>query len=218
MLDLPELPVIDKQRLIGGCARLPVRFDAARLQQEIGGLAESCWGTTAGRVGVHRRADAIFLRGFAPAEGNKPIEDREVFTQLPYAQFIIRELIPAQAFRCLIARLPAGASIAPHIDQAPYFAKTVRLHFPIKTHDAAWMTAASLTYRMQAGEVWALNNSGPHAVWNADPTRSRTHMICDFEPSTALIELLARSERHLGARIEHVDRYLAQLQAPARAQ
>lgn len=214
MLDLPELQVIDKQRLVGGCARLPLTFDAQRMQLEISQLPAALWGTTGGRVGVHQRAEAIFLRGFAPAEGNKPIEDRDVLGSLPYAQHLMRELIPARAFRCLLARLPAGGSIAPHIDQAPYFAKTVRLHFPFETHDAAWMTAGQLTYHMREGEVWALNNSGLHAVWNADPLRSRTHMICDFEPSPALIALLARSDKTLGTHVEHVSRFLSTLQQP----
>jgi hypothetical protein len=109
----------------------------------------------------------------------------------------------------LIARLPGGASIAPHIDRAPYFGKTLRLHFPIQSHEQAWMVAGPLCYLMKPGEVWVLNNSSPHAVWNADPERSRTHMICDFLPTPALLQLMAAGERELGRHVAAVEQHFA---------
>ena len=209
MLDLPGQPVIDKTALVGGCLRLPLRVDAQRLAAEIAALPASVWGTTGGRVGVHRAAEALFLRGYAPAQGELPIEDREALALLPYTREIIERLIPAPAQRCLIARLPGGASIAPHIDRAPYFSKTLRLHFPIESHDQAWMVAGPLCYLMKPGEVWVLNNSSPHAVWNADPDRSRTHMICDFLPTPALLQLMAAGERDVGRHVEAVEKFFA---------
>lgn len=209
MLDLPGQPVIDKTALVGGCLRLPLRIDAERLAGEIASLPASLWGSRGGRVGVHNEAEAVFLRGHAPAQGALPIEDREPLALLPYVREIIQQLIPAQAQRCLIARLPGGASIAPHIDRAPYFAKTLRLHFPIESHDQAWMVAGSLCYLMTPGEIWALNNSASHAVWNADPHLPRTHMICDFLPTPALLQLLTQGDRTLGQRVESVERHFA---------
>jgi hypothetical protein len=209
MLDLPGHPVIDKTTLVGGCLRLPVRFDVQRLAAEVAALPAGSWGSTGGRVGVHRNAEALFLRGHAPAQGALPIEDREPLALLPYAREIIQQLIPAPPQRCLLARLPGGVSIDPHIDRAPYFAKTLRLHFPIESHEQVHMIAGELTYQMRPGEVWVLNNSSPHAVWNADPDRSRTHMICDFLPTPALLALLARGERNLGRHDDAVARHFA---------
>ena len=142
MLDLPGHAILDKAVLIGGCVRLRAHVDAERLRSEVANLPASLWGTTGGRVGVHSAAEAVFLRGYAPAEGDKPIEDRPALDRLPYVREIIQSFIPATPQRCLLARLPAGASIAPHIDRAPYFAKTLRLHFPVETHNEAWMVAA----------------------------------------------------------------------------
>ena len=206
MLDLPGQPLLDKHRLIGGCSRLPLAVDDARLRAEVEALPASAWEGTGGRVGVHSRANAIFLRGHAPAEGEKPIEDRAALSALPYAREIISRLIPAAAQRCLLARLLPGVSVAGHIDRAPYFGKTLRIHVPVVTNDAAWMYCDGLTYRMRGGEVWALNNSAPHAVWNAHPTDARTHLICDFLPSPELLDLLARAERSSGAPNAEVDR------------
>src|SRR5262245_9879122 len=97
MLDFPGQAVLDKAALIGTCARLPLDIDAARLSREIQALPSSFWGSTGGRVGVHRAADAVFLRGHAPAEGDLPITDRPALELLPYARELITELLAAPA-------------------------------------------------------------------------------------------------------------------------
>jgi Aspartyl/Asparaginyl beta-hydroxylase len=213
MLDLPGNAILDKAALIGGCVRLPLRFDANRLRDEIDGLPTDLWGTTGGRVGVHSAAEALFLRGYAPAQGDKPIENRPPLDLLPYAKEIIEQLIPASPMRCLLAKLPGGAAIAPHIDRAPYFAKTMRLHFPVITHDRAWMFCAGKSYVMKPGEIWALNNNALHAVWNEDAFTARTHMICDFLLSSQLRALIETSDRHLGQYNRAVEQYLATVPA-----
>jgi len=218
MLDIPGQPLLDKSALVGACARLPVQVDGARLQAEVAQLPASSWGTRGGRVGVHMAAEAVFLRGFAPAEGDKPIVDRPPLEQLPYIRWIITTLIDAPAQRCLLARLPPGSSVAPHIDRAPYFSKTIRVHVPVETHESAYMLCAGQCYVMRPNEVWALNNCAEHAVWNAHATLSRTHLICDFLPSPQLLKLLAGAERALGERQPKVEQYIARLRggSPAR--
>ncbi len=208
MLDLPGWPVLDKGQLVGGCIRLPVVIDASRLTAEIDDLGPAVWGTTDGRVGVHRAAEALFLRGHAPAEGELPIEDRPVLERLPYAREVLA-LFAAPPQRCLLARLPAGRMIAPHVDRAPYFSKTIRIHVPITTNERVFMLCAGDSYRMRAGEAWALNNSAPHGVWNADPVRSRTHLICDFVTTPLFLDLLGRGDRSLGEHNPEVERHLA---------
>jgi hypothetical protein len=69
------------------------------------------------------------------------------------------------------------------------------------------MISGGQTYLMRAGEVWVLNNSAAHAVWNQHATLSRTHMICDFLPAAPLLRLLARGERDLGRRVQEVERH-----------
>jgi Aspartyl/Asparaginyl beta-hydroxylase len=210
MLDIAGQPALDKQSLVGGCVRLPLFADAERLRGEVASLSASVWGT-GGRVGVHSAAEALFLRGFAPAEGDKPIEDRPALDWLPYARVLIEKLLQAPRLRCLLARLPAGAAIAPHVDRAPYFAKSLRVHVPIESNELVHMLAGGECYRMLPGEIWVLNNSSTHAVWNAHPAASRTHLICDFLPSPALLDLIRRGDRHLGTHRADVDAHLASL-------
>ncbi len=196
MLDLPGHPVIDKQAIVGTCVRLPLRVDADRLRAEVASLPGELWGTTAGRVGVHSAAEALFLRGYAPAEGEKPIEDRPALNSLPYVRSILEQRIPATPLRALLARLPAETSIPPHVDLPPYFSKSLRIHVPVETNDQVWMFAQGKAYQMMPGEIWALNNSGQHAVWNRHPYLSRTHLIADFLPTPELLGLIEQGDRH----------------------
>ncbi len=207
MFDAPQ--VLDKTALIGACARLPLRVDAVRLRAEVDSLPDSLWENRGGRLGPHDAARAIFLRGYAPAEGrHKPIEDRDAFANVGYAREIITQLLPAPPQRCLLARLPAGAVVPPHSDNGPYFTKTIRIHIPVITHALTWMYCDGRVFPMLPGEVWALNNSARHAVWNADETLSRTHIICDYLPTPALLDLLARAERGLGVVNAVVEKHL----------
>jgi hypothetical protein len=208
MLDIPGHPEIDKASLLGGCVRLPLAVDAERLRHEVEGLSSSFWGAQSGRVGYVRLAEAVFLRGHAPAQGDKPVDDRPALEHLPYVRAIIGTLIPAPPLRCLLARLPAGAIVGMHVDSAPYFAKTLRLHIPVTTHATAWMLAGDLVYHMSLGEVWVLNNSAMHGVWNASNELSRTHLICDFLPSAELLALVVRGERGLGRADPSVEAYI----------
>jgi Aspartyl/Asparaginyl beta-hydroxylase len=208
MLDLPGAPYLDKDTLIGGCVRLPLRVDSQRLFDEIQRIPQSAWGTRGGRIGVHRVAEAIFLRGFAPAEGDLPIEDRPILSDLPYVQVIVRQLIAAPPLRCLLARLPAGGIIRMHRDSAPYFGKTLRVHVPVETNELVAMLCRGLCYQLECGEVWVLNNSAEHAVCNSHPSRARTHLICDFLPTPGLLEMLDRGDRHLGRYRREIEQQL----------
>ena len=186
---------LNKQALIGSCLQLPVRFDFAKLLSEFHTIADTLWGTRAGRVGVHVQTEAVFLRGHAPAEGDLPIEDREVLASLPFTRALLYETFQAPPQRCLFAKLRAGGEIRPHIDQGTYFERTIRIHFPVVTNRQAVMVADKKSFHMQAGEAWALNNSAVHGVVNAHPTEARTHLICDYLPTEPLRQLL-RDARH----------------------
>jgi len=210
-VDLDALPVIDKHRLIGACIRLPVSVDGMRLAAEVDALPRELWGSRGGRGGVHDRADAIFLRGYAPAEGNKPLEDRPPLALLPTVRDLIGRKIPAPPMRCVLARLAPGTSIPSHADSGRYFERTIRLHVAVTTNPRVVMFVEGKCYHMQPGEVWALNNSGTHGVLNDDTEHARTHLICDFLPSPALAQLIAAGEPDLGVENAEVLRRFQEL-------
>jgi len=189
----------DKNSIIGYCSRLPIGIDSAMLVKEIDGIPADNWKGTGGRVGVHSQVNAIFLRGYAPAEGDKPVEERPILKTLPFIRYLVYRLIPAQPQRCLLARLKPDAQVAAHRDTGEYFDRYIRIHFPVITNPTAVMLCGDRTYHMKPGEIWALNNSGAtHAVMNPDKQNHRTHMICDYESTDALLELLAFADKDLG--------------------
>ena len=113
MITLPGHPLLDKTALIGGCARLPVRVDAERLQAEVASIPADMWLSRGGRVGVHNPAQAIFLRGHAPAEGNLPIEDREALRHVPYVREFMAQLIAAPPLRYSPGVMPIRLADSP---------------------------------------------------------------------------------------------------------
>jgi len=204
MLGLETVPPLDKRALIGGCVRLPVSIDVARLRAEVEALPAEIWNSQGGRIAVHRDAGAVFLRGYAPKEGDKPIEDRPVLDSLPYARQIIETRFGSRPLRCLMARLAGGGIVTEHTDVGPYFERTIRIHVPVISNPRAWMVCNKLCYVMAPGEAWALNNSTMHAVLN-DCAEPRTHMICDYFATPELLSLLGRAERNLGVARPDVD-------------
>ena len=180
----------DKHLLIGSCLRLSVSFDVAKLIEEFHTIDDALWGSRAGRVGVHVQTEAVFLRGYAPAEGDLPIEDRPVLASLPFTKDLIYATFKAPPQRCLFAKLRAKGEIRPHIDQGAYFENTIRIHFPVVTNPQTVMVADKQSFHMQVGEAWALNNGAVHGVLNPHPTEARTHLICDYLPTDHLRQLL----------------------------
>jgi hypothetical protein len=193
---------VNKHSLIGGCVRLRLPVDIAKLQSEVAQLPASLWGTRGGRVGVHQPTEGIFLRGYAPIEGPRPIEDREPLQHLPYVSELLQS-IPAPPMRCLLAKLMPASVIRMHVDNGDYFLHTLRIHIPIVSDPSVAMVSNDSVYTMQPGEVWALNNSTYHGVLS-DWTQPRIHLICDFQPSDALCALIHQGEHGLGRRDEAV--------------
>ncbi|MEM8661775.1 MAG: aspartyl/asparaginyl beta-hydroxylase domain-containing protein [Pseudomonadota bacterium] len=190
---------LDKASLIGGCRLLSRPVDVGVLRSEVDAIPQDQWTGPAGRVGVHAKADAVFLRGYAPTEGEqKPIEDRAILTAMPYANELIHS-IGAKPLRCVLARLKAGDSIRSHIDRGPILVRSIRIHVPVITNDEVEMHCNGSAYRMKPGEVWVINNGAQHAAHNFHASEDRVHLICDYLPETDLLALVARGNRGLGS-------------------
>ena len=174
-----------------GAIRLPLTYDAPRLSAEVAALAEQEWGVNGRVAPAFANTQAVFLKGFAAASGNASVEDREILAELPYARELIYSLVPAQPQNCVLSYLPPMVDVGLHIDQGEYFQQTLRVHFPVTTNELVTMYFGAC-YRLQPGEVWLLNNCAVHGVENAHPSQGRIHLICDYLPSPALLEM-ARS-------------------------
>ncbi len=183
--------------LTWGAVKLPLQYDADKLAEEVMDIASEKWGINGRTAPAFADTQAIFLKGYAAAEGKSSVEDRELLSRLPYIKNMIYNLVPSVPQNCVLSYLPPNTDVGLHVDQGEYFKNTLRIHFPVITNDKITMYFGG-SYTMKPGEVWLLNNCAPHGVENAHNTDARIHLICDYLPSAELDELFNQSDKHLG--------------------
>ena len=98
--------------------------------------------------------------------------------------------------RVMLARMPAGGVIHPHIDANPAAKWPHKIHIPILTND--WVAAffGGVEHHFPEGEAVEVNNLGPHWVRN-DGATDRIHLIFEYydadQPEPDWLEPLLRS-------------------------
>ena len=193
------IDILDKDKLVGTCRRLPIQLDAERLQEEIDSISQELWGEH--RAEVHNDVSAVFLKGFPPIQ-RKPDDDRPVLNTLPYIRESIYKTIPGNPAKCVVAKLRPGGQVLMHRDGYiddlerddryfyDYFYSTIRIHIPVVTSKEALFFCNGEFFHMPAGEVWLVNNISDHAVLNENPVLERTHIIVDMHPDDELMRMV----------------------------
>ncbi|MDB5973193.1 MAG: hypothetical protein JWQ90_5643 [Hydrocarboniphaga sp.] len=87
--------------------------------------------------------------------------------------------------RVMLARMPAGGVIKPHIDSAPAASWPHKIHVPIVTNLQVRFYVDPHNYHFEVGQAYEVNNLGPHAVHNAGDTQ-RIHLIFEYYEDTAI--------------------------------
>jgi hypothetical protein len=81
--------------------------------------------------------------------------------------------------RVMLARMPAGGVIHPHVDANPAAKWPHKIHVPLLTNPAVVCCFGGGEHRFPAGEAVEVNNLGPHWVRNAG-TSDRVHLIFEY--------------------------------------
>lgn len=81
--------------------------------------------------------------------------------------------------RIMLARLPAGGVIHPHIDANPAAKWPHKIHVPLQTHPDVIASFGGAEHHFPAGQAVEVNNLGPHWVRNGSPI-DRTHLIFEY--------------------------------------
>jgi hypothetical protein len=170
--------------------KLPLRFAADRLAQDLRGLASSQWIRHFVKQNYEGDWSVIPLR--APADARHPVRmiyaapDCDTFRDTPILQGCpyFREVLavfgcPLRSVRLM--RLAAGSIIKEHSDPDLSFEDgTVRLHVPVITNDRVAFLLNQTRVVMPAGTTWYLRLTDPHSVANAGDT-DRVHLVIDAE-------------------------------------
>jgi len=178
--------------------KLPLSFDAARLQAELDALLAPQWVEHFNtrdydggwRCLALRSADGQPRDIGALSEAN--FLDTPALAQCPYFRAVL------DAFECdkaavRLMALEAGAVIKPHRDAATAFEDGLaRLHVPLQTDPAVTFCIDGEEIHFSRGDTWYLNAGRTHAVHNRS-ARSRIHLVLDCRVNAWLRRLFARA-------------------------
>lgn len=163
-------------------------YDIRPLAQAVAALGEAEWEKDEWRQTVrgtpHAGSQTIFLRrqpGETPRDilTSMDVFDTE-YCRPPFSDALtaISRYAKAPLARAMIVRLPAMATIKPHVDEGQYAEATNRFHLPIETNLEAWLEVDGERLHLQAGTVFSFNKHLPHRGANLGWT-PRLHVIAD---------------------------------------
>ena len=88
---------------------------------------------------------------------------------------------PGTVVKSMLAEVPAGKCVYPHVDRSACLVLSHRCHLPVLTSDEVDLDVDAKTYHLQVGTVYELDNTRLHGVRNLSDRR-RVHLICDVMP------------------------------------
>jgi hypothetical protein len=136
------------------------------------------------RLAPYRNTRAIYLL-FTPGGPSEPTGYFSGWEPLGAAFEPIAAAIsafyphPGRVLNAQVASLPAGATIAPHVDRGPVLEATHRVHIPLKTNPRVMFDIEGSFYALKQGCVYEIDNMRSHAVWN-ESDQDRIHLIIDY--------------------------------------
>lgn len=163
--------------------KLPFAFEPAALQADLDRLSTDGWLPHFNRDRYAGDWSGLVLRGPVGGgdtlySGGEAFEDRPLLERCPAFNAVMA------AFRCplrsvRLLRLGPGAVIREHrdYDLGPDRGE-VRLHVPVRTHEAVDFRLRNRRVDMAEGEAWYLDLSQPHRVANRGD-RDRIHLVLD---------------------------------------
>src|SRR5215212_6343509 len=181
--------------------RLPLRFDAARLAEEVAQFGETDWRPhPQGYPG--NTALPLIAAGGDPNndEVKGPMRPTRHLERCPYLRQVLAAFHAVWG-RTRLMRLDGNAEATAHADTNYYWTQHARVHVPIVTVDDVRFLCGDDSVHMAAGESWIFDTWRLHNVINPQPTR-RIHLVADTIGSAAFWELVERGRS--GAAAESV--------------
>ena len=81
--------------------------------------------------------------------------------------------------RIMLANLPAGGFIPPHVDGASTVSRPHKIHVPIVTNSDTFIFVGDERFHLAAGHAYEINNAARHAVTNGGDS-DRIHLIVEY--------------------------------------
>lgn len=174
--------------------RLPLRFDADRLADEILAFTEKEWRKhPQGHVG--NSALPLVSRGGDPANDDV----RGSMLPTPYLErcpYLMQVLASLQTVigRTRLMRIEGNGEATLHTDTNYYWMHRARIHIPIITFPEVDFICGESVVNMPPGECWIFDTWRLHNVLNRRPEQ-RIHLVCDTVGTVEFWDQVARGDR-----------------------
>jgi tetratricopeptide (TPR) repeat protein len=205
------------QKLLGRATnylKLHDNFNVEAIKNALANVPDIRWRESGRekRFDIHRDTEALLLIKFEDFRFSTP-----KFSDL-YPQFreITQPLVEHIAKyyqdngfvgRMVFAKLLAGGKIPKHSDLGYSLLNCHRIHIPIVSNENNVFFVGAEQKNMRVGEIWEINNAGPHSVDNHSD-QDRIHLIIDWVPNPAgktVVEAILAPEKHSATATQPTD-------------
>jgi hypothetical protein len=171
--------------------RLPVRFEVARLREEIDALPASAWVSHPNGIPGNTSLRLISVDGGENDNLRGPMLPTPHLRASPYIRQVLASFGVVWS-RSRLMRLAPGAQVPEHADASYHWYNRVRLHIPIRTRPAVKFHCDGQTVHMAAGEAWLFDNWRRHSVDNGSD-EERVHLVADTTGTAAFWQFVGQS-------------------------
>jgi len=172
--------------------RLPRRFDALRLRDEIAAIPPQAWVPHPNGILGNSSVRLISVNGDENDLVEGTMRETTHMTCTPYIRQVLASFgVPWSRSRLL--RLAPGATVPPHADINYHWFYRVRLHVPVMTREEVRFHCDGTSVHMAAGEAWIFDNWRLHNVSNPTPDE-RIHLVADTAGNAAFWQLAGAGE------------------------
>ena len=173
--------------------KLPIRFDARALGDEVRALPASAWTPHPTSYAGNEAVRLITPYGRPTDDIEGPMAPTEYLLRCKYIQQLMAA-IGAVWGRGRLMGLAAGCEVPSHIDINYYWRTHLRIHIPIITNPGVLFTCGDETVHMAAGECWIFDSFRWHDVQNKGG-ETRIHLVIDTVGGGLVPELMEAAER-----------------------
>ncbi len=170
--------------------RLPWRFDARRLEDEISGLPDAVWMAHPSRMAGNSALALVSRDGEDNDAFDGPMAPTPHLERCAYLQQALAAFGEVLG-RSRLMRLAPGSEVRLHVDFNYHWVSRVRIHVPVVTEPGVMFHCADQRVHMAPGECWLFNSWRRHRVTH-DGSADRIHLVVDTAGSARFWRLVQR--------------------------
>jgi hypothetical protein len=172
--------------------RLPLRFDLARLQEEVLQMPAQSWNEHPNAIAGNSALRLISAGGGENDDVDGVMQPTAHLLRAPYLRQVLASLGVVWS-RSRLMKLAPHSDVPEHADINYHWYYRVRIHIPIFTSSQVLFHCGDETVHMAAGEAWIFDNWRRHRVLNAGD-EPRIHLVGDTAGNSAFWQLVAQGQ------------------------